>query len=185
VSRETGVNQCKEVLTFEVASFIIGYNYILGRPFLLKFLMVIHTAYATLKMPDPKGMITIKGDQRDALACENTTLMHGGPFNEKATQDQAAKVAKKHGGSTSFKSLAPKPPTIASPPPHRPPSAKRGAYGALESNQHPANQPTNGKKEADDKEVVVDLSNPDKKFWISTGLNAKSVILVRPVLNPG
>jgi hypothetical protein len=117
VSRETGVNKCKEVLTFEVASFIIGYNYILGRPFLLKFLMVIHTAYATLKMPDPKGMITIKGDQRDALACENTTLMHGGPFNEKATQDQATKVAKKHGGSISFKSSAPKPPTIASPPP--------------------------------------------------------------------
>jgi hypothetical protein len=118
------------VLTFEVASFIIGYNYILGRPFLLKFLMVIHTAYATLKMPDPKGMITIKGDQRDALACENTTLMHGGPFNEKATQDQAANVAKKHGGSTSFKSSAPKPPTIASPLPP-PPLTSVGQEGRI------------------------------------------------------
>jgi hypothetical protein len=48
---------------FEVASFNIGYNYILRRPFLLKFMVVIHTAYATMKMPDPKGMITIKANQ--------------------------------------------------------------------------------------------------------------------------
>jgi hypothetical protein len=69
VSCETGDNKRREMLTFEVASFDIGYNYILGRPFLLKFMVVIHTAYATLKMPDPKGMITIKADQRDTLAC--------------------------------------------------------------------------------------------------------------------
>jgi hypothetical protein len=36
---------------------------------------VIHTAYATLKMLGPKGMMTIKADQRDALAYENATLM--------------------------------------------------------------------------------------------------------------
>jgi hypothetical protein len=28
-------------------------------------------------------VITIKADQRDALARENTTLMHAGRFNEK------------------------------------------------------------------------------------------------------
>jgi hypothetical protein len=43
------------MLTFEVTSFDIGYNYILGRPFLLKFMAAIHTAYATVKMPDPRG----------------------------------------------------------------------------------------------------------------------------------
>jgi hypothetical protein len=43
------------VLPFKVASFDIRYNY-------------IHTAYATMKMPGPKGMITIKADQRNALA---------------------------------------------------------------------------------------------------------------------
>jgi hypothetical protein len=62
------------MLTFEVDIFNIGYNCILGRPFLLKFMAVIHTAYATLKMPSPKGVITIKADQRDALAYENATL---------------------------------------------------------------------------------------------------------------
>jgi hypothetical protein len=54
----------------------------------------IHIAYATTKMPGPKGVITIKTDQRDALACENTTLTHAGRFSEKAAQEQAAKVAK-------------------------------------------------------------------------------------------
>jgi hypothetical protein len=59
VSYGTGDNKRKEVPTFDVASFNIGYNDILGRPFLLKFMAVIHTAY-----------------QRDALACESITLMH-------------------------------------------------------------------------------------------------------------
>jgi hypothetical protein len=54
---------------FVVASFDIGYNCILRRPFLLKFVLVIHTTYATLKMSGPKGMIAIKADQRDALTC--------------------------------------------------------------------------------------------------------------------
>jgi hypothetical protein len=52
-------NKRREMLTFEVVSFNIGYNYILGRPFLLKFMAVIHTAYATMMMPGPKGVITI------------------------------------------------------------------------------------------------------------------------------
>jgi hypothetical protein len=66
------------MLTFEVASFNIGYNCILGRSFLLKFMVVIHTAYTTIKMPSPRGVITLKSDQRDALACENATLTHTG-----------------------------------------------------------------------------------------------------------
>jgi hypothetical protein len=115
MSYRTGDNKHKEVLTFEVTSFNIGYNCILGRPFLLKFIAVIHTVYATLKMHGPKGVITIKADQRDALACENATLTHVGRFGEKATLEQAAKVVKTHGGSTSFKSPVPKPPTITSP----------------------------------------------------------------------
>jgi hypothetical protein len=57
-----GDNKHKEMLTFEVASFDIRYNCILGRHFLLKFMVVIHTAYATMKMAGPKGVITIKAD---------------------------------------------------------------------------------------------------------------------------
>jgi hypothetical protein len=171
VSCGIGDNKHKEILTFEVVSFDIGYNCILERSFLLKFMTVIHTAYATLKMSIPKGVITTKADQCDAPACENATLTHAGRFSENATQDQAATVTKMHGSSTSFKSPAPKPPMIGSP---RPPSAKKDAYGASASNQQPTNQPTNGrKKEADDKEVSVDPSNLDKKLRISTCLEDK------------
>jgi hypothetical protein len=80
-------------------------------------------------------------------------------------------VVKTHGSSTSFKSPAPKPPMIGSP---RYPSAKKGAYDTLASNQQPTDQPTDGKKkEADDKKFPVDPSNPDKKLWISSCLEAK------------
>jgi hypothetical protein len=78
VSCETGDNKCKEMLMFEVVRFNSRYNCILRRPFLLKFMVVIHTAYATMKMPSPKGVITIKAYQCDALACENATLTHAG-----------------------------------------------------------------------------------------------------------
>jgi hypothetical protein len=54
VSCGTGKNKRREMLMFEVASFDIGYNCILGRPFLLRFMTVIHTAYATIKMSGPR-----------------------------------------------------------------------------------------------------------------------------------
>jgi hypothetical protein len=87
VSCGSGRNKHREMLTFEVAIFDIRYNCILGKPFLLKFMAIIHTAYATMKMPDLKGIITIKADQRDALACENASLSHIGRFGNKATQE--------------------------------------------------------------------------------------------------
>jgi hypothetical protein len=62
VSCGTGENKHREMLTFEVASFDIRYNCILGRPFLLKFMAVIHTAYATIKMSGPKCIIVLKSD---------------------------------------------------------------------------------------------------------------------------
>jgi hypothetical protein len=97
------------MLTFEVASFDIGYNCILGRPFLLKFMAVIHTAYATIKMPCLREVITLKSDQRDALACEIAALTHAGRFGEKDVQRLAAKVAKTHGGGTPAKIVTPGP----------------------------------------------------------------------------
>jgi hypothetical protein len=83
VSYRLRENKCREMLTFEVASFDIGYNCILGRHFSLMFMVVIHTGYDTIKMPGPKGVITLKSDQCDTLACENATLTHVGRFDEK------------------------------------------------------------------------------------------------------
>jgi hypothetical protein len=112
-------------------------------------------------------MIIIKANQRDALACENVILTHAGKFGEKAAQEQA----KTHGGSSSFKSPAPKPLAIDSP---RPPSAKKGTYGTSASNQQPVDQSVNlKKKEPTNKEVPAELNNPEKKFWVSTCLDPK------------
>jgi hypothetical protein len=128
VSYEIGENKCREMLTFDVASFNIGYNCILGRPFLLRFMAVIHTAYATIKMPGPRGLITLKSDQCDALACENAALTHTGMFGEKEVQNLAAKVAKTHGGGAS-----------ADTP--KMPIAKKGMIVTPTSTQHATDQP--------------------------------------------
>jgi hypothetical protein len=137
VSCGTGDNKCKEMLTFEVASFDICYICILGRPFLLKFMAVIHTAHVTMKMPGQKGMIVIKVDQCNALACENTTLTQAGRFGEKVTEAQVAKMAKTSDGGTPFRSQAPKPQTTGTP---QPPLAKKGTHVASGSNQPPTDQ---------------------------------------------
>jgi hypothetical protein len=55
VSCGTEENKHREMLTFKVANFNIGYNCILGRPFLLRFMAVIRTAYTTIKMPGSRG----------------------------------------------------------------------------------------------------------------------------------
>jgi hypothetical protein len=115
VSCGSGDNKCREILTFEVTSFNIGYNCIPGRPFLLKFMAVIHTANATMKMPGPKGVITIKADQRDTLACKNASVSHVGRFGDKATQGQVAKVVKIKGGGTPSKASGSKAPISNSP----------------------------------------------------------------------
>jgi hypothetical protein len=82
VSYGTGENKHREMLMFKVASFNIGYNCILGRPFLLRFMTVIYTVY-TIKMSGPRGVITLKSDQHDALRCENVAFTHAGRFDEK------------------------------------------------------------------------------------------------------
>jgi L-fucose isomerase-like protein len=97
-----------EMLPFKVARFDIEYNCILGRPFLLKFMAVIHTAYTMIKMPVSKGVINLKSDQHDALACENATLTHVEKFGEKEAQDLAAKMSKTHGGSTPARTTMPR-----------------------------------------------------------------------------
>jgi hypothetical protein len=70
---------------------------------------IIHTAYATVKMPSPRGVITLKSDQHDALACENVTLTHAGRFGKEEAQKLAVKVAKTHGGGTPAKTVTPGP----------------------------------------------------------------------------
>jgi hypothetical protein len=171
VSCGSGENKCRETLTFEVASFDIGYNCILGRPFLQKFMAVIHTDYATIKMPGPKGVITLRSDHRDVVACENTTLTHARKFGNKEAQDLAVKMAKIQQGNTPSRIATP---GSAAGGTSRPITLMKGITMTSPSNQPAANQlAAEDEKGATDKEVVVDPDNTDKKLRISTELDAK------------
>jgi hypothetical protein len=162
------------MLTFKVTSFDNGYNCIIMRPFLLKFMAVIHTAYTTMKMPGLKGIITIKADQRDALACENTSLSYVRRIGDKAAQDQATKAAKTQGGSAPCKTSVLKPPTNNT---LWAPSVPKGTYVASTSispsTDQKADDKLKGTMVVEDKEVLVDPSNLDKKLQIDSNLDPK------------
>ena len=46
-----------------------AYHAILGRPALAKFMAVPHYAYLKMKLPGPRGIITISGDNKRSIAC--------------------------------------------------------------------------------------------------------------------
>jgi hypothetical protein len=45
------------------------YHALLGRPALAKFMAVPHYAYLKMKLPGPKGVITVTGSFKKSLAC--------------------------------------------------------------------------------------------------------------------
>jgi hypothetical protein len=65
----TPENYRTEFLRFEVANFDCGYNAIIGRPGLAKFMAIPHYTYMILKMPGPQGIITVRADFQDAAEC--------------------------------------------------------------------------------------------------------------------
>jgi hypothetical protein len=58
----TPENYRTKFLRFEVASFDCGYNAIIGRLGLAKFMAISHYTYMILKMPGPQGIITVRAD---------------------------------------------------------------------------------------------------------------------------
>jgi hypothetical protein len=62
-------NYRTEFLRFEVASFDCGYNTIIGRPGLAKFMAVPHYSYMILKMPGQQRIITVCADFQGTVEC--------------------------------------------------------------------------------------------------------------------
>ncbi|KAM3368358.1 hypothetical protein ACQJBY_016725 [Aegilops geniculata] len=62
-------NYRKEKLTFEVVDFQSAYHAILGRPAYARFMARPCYVYLKLKMPGPKGVITITGNRNKAEEC--------------------------------------------------------------------------------------------------------------------
>jgi hypothetical protein len=61
-------NYRREKLEFEVMDW--QYHAILGRPTFTKFMAVPHYAYLTLKIPGPKGTITVQGSFEVSNTCD-------------------------------------------------------------------------------------------------------------------
>ncbi|KAM3212118.1 hypothetical protein ACQJBY_065290 [Aegilops geniculata] len=59
----------REPIWFEVVDLSIAYHALLGRPVLAKFMAVPHYAYLKMKLPGPKGLITVTGDYHKSLDC--------------------------------------------------------------------------------------------------------------------
>jgi hypothetical protein len=66
----TPSNFRKETLTFEVVGFRGTYHTVLGRPCYAKFMAVPNYTYLKLKMPGPKGVITVGPMYRHAYECD-------------------------------------------------------------------------------------------------------------------
>jgi hypothetical protein len=62
-------NSRREPIWFEVVDISSPYHALLGRPALAKFMVVPHYAYLKMKLPGPRGVITVSGCFKKSLAC--------------------------------------------------------------------------------------------------------------------
>jgi hypothetical protein len=63
-------NYRREKLDFKVMDWPSQYHAILGRPAFSRFMAVPHYTYLVLKMPGPKGIITVKGSFEVSDQCD-------------------------------------------------------------------------------------------------------------------
>ena len=62
-----------ENIEFEVVDLSSPYHALLGRPALAQFMASTHAAYLKMKMPGPKGIITITGNYRISMQCASAS----------------------------------------------------------------------------------------------------------------
>jgi hypothetical protein len=62
-------NFCREPMWFEVVDLNSPYHVLLGRPTLAKFMAIPHYAYLKMKLPGPRGVITITGCYKKLMEC--------------------------------------------------------------------------------------------------------------------
>ncbi|XP_039815116.1 uncharacterized protein LOC120678018 [Panicum virgatum] len=81
----TPANFHKEMLTFDVVGFHVMYHAILGRPYYAKFMVVPNYTYLKMKMPGPKGVITVCPSFDQAYECNVECVEHA----EALAEDEA------------------------------------------------------------------------------------------------
>nr|XP_051212164.1 uncharacterized protein LOC127329744 [Lolium perenne] len=93
VTFDTPANYRTERISFEVVNFRSPYHCILGRKEFTKFMATPHYAYNMMKMPGPRGVITVHGDPDLALECEDNDAKLADAVIA-AERDNAAELAK-------------------------------------------------------------------------------------------
>jgi len=73
----TAANFRKETLTFEVVGFRGTYHAIIGRPGYAKFMAIPNYTYLKLKMPGPKGVITVSSSFEHVYECDVECVEYG------------------------------------------------------------------------------------------------------------
>ena len=89
----TPVNYRTERITFEVVNFRSPYHCVLGRQAFARFMAVPHYAYNMMKMPGPRGVITVHGDPEMVLECEHSSAKLADPVIAEE-HDNNAELAK-------------------------------------------------------------------------------------------
>jgi hypothetical protein len=74
VTFETKAHYRTEYIKFEVADFETSYHAILARPGLAKFMAIPHYVYLVLKMPSPKGVLSLQGDLKRSYDCNTEAV---------------------------------------------------------------------------------------------------------------
>jgi hypothetical protein len=93
-----------EILTFEVVGFSGTYHAILGRPAYAKFMTVPNYTYLKLKIPGPKGIITVGPMYQRAYECDaecfqfaeaiiRSDRLHAEPRSEDQDDPESSKCA--------------------------------------------------------------------------------------------
>ena len=74
VTFRTHGNYRTEYIKFEVEDFNASYHAILGRPAMERFMVVPHYIYLLLKMPGPKGVLSLRGDLKKLFDCDHGAI---------------------------------------------------------------------------------------------------------------
>jgi hypothetical protein len=66
-----------ETLTFEVVGFRGTYHAIIGRPGYANFIAIPNYTYLKVKMPGPKGVITVSSSYEHTYECDVECIEYG------------------------------------------------------------------------------------------------------------
>jgi hypothetical protein len=69
---EKGNSRC-ETIWFDMVDISSPYHVLLGHPALAKFIAVPHYAYLKMKLPGPRGVITVSGCFKKSLDCDRAS----------------------------------------------------------------------------------------------------------------